>query len=311
MHARIVQDKRMVRNKLAHIAFGPSYWKGLRDMYSASHCVKKLLVKPEGEECTSSFMNVLAEVCKTPPNRRPMQCHLDHASVLTKADAWGSTRLLCDLNPRRPDQLQLGLSIMKALVRTADTLDLSTLIGVARSKFDDMLVQWLAGFQCKRSFETGLEVSYPRLTQWLKLNKATWPLVLPQTAVKEIMDLNGEASWSDAKVPLRQLLASGNLGKRLFAHVAKDVIEADLQIELHSWQTKQRREVQACYRGIQFPVHVTCYEQWTHWIIAAIVREVATDEGTLMALPTELEGLASKPTEESARMARRRLLRSV
>eukprot|EP00971_Amphidinium_carterae_P063594 1258527-Amphidinium_carterae.1 len=49
MHARIVQDKRMVRDKLAHIAFGPSYWKGLRDTYSASHCVKKLLVKPEGK----------------------------------------------------------------------------------------------------------------------------------------------------------------------------------------------------------------------------------------------------------------------
>eukprot|EP00971_Amphidinium_carterae_P351094 6491909-Amphidinium_carterae.1 len=62
-----------------------------------------------------------------------------------------------------------------------------------------------------------------------------------------------------------------------------------------------RRDVMVTYRGIDFPVHITCHDQWSHWILTSVVREVATNEGSLVALPAELCGVDATPVPESAR----------
>eukprot|EP00975_Prorocentrum_lima_P015373 3256130-Prorocentrum_lima.AAC.1 len=51
---------------------------------------------------------------------------------------------------------------------------------------------------------------------WLSSNGTLWPLVLPTKAVTTTMNLDEKAPWSEVAAELRQVVSSGELGKKLF-----------------------------------------------------------------------------------------------
>eukprot|EP00971_Amphidinium_carterae_P347985 6490257-Amphidinium_carterae.1 len=255
-----------------------------------------------------------------PADRTALLAFVECVTSLTHREFVGILRVMEDLQPSASViQRQLALEMARMIAR----LDLKSRwpaeVSAMGPKIEEILVE--AHIKAVKVGTT------PRA--FLTQHSSTWPLVLPELQVHELVNLEESSAWSSAKTALYSVVGSGELGRRLFGEFIMDLVADDVHQIVrkasdsvftaakidHATIGKLRQETQdkvlslpdadlipspwevkIVYRGREVGVQVRSIDEYIDLALKGAIRSIAVCQGLVPELPGE-SMVASDKTE--------------
>eukprot|EP00971_Amphidinium_carterae_P321485 6390429-Amphidinium_carterae.2 len=329
---RLLADKRRWLDDKLAFKMGAKYYAELRRKYQGAVDVESLLKGDSSLSRSDELHAALVAANSHPPQRKDWLNFMSTCSSLNQRELTAVLKMCLRLKPGSgAEQLQVLKSVMRCIIRLGLRTEHKTSIDLLQDKFHECLIQaHVAAVKTKTSTDAFIDTHLDLLE-----------FVLPSVALKKVWELDASEPWTSVRTELKSLVASGELGVRLFGDALSELaaVEVDEVIEKHCTRLEgmskvdsnafsklkrdaaadvlniegnalvsEKRVVHLKYRGL--PLELQVHTRSDHIDVATqcSLKAMAAKSGDLLSLPAE-DGLCGRPSPELSGLVSRDLLK--